>query len=315
MHTYAMKKDIRESPRYKQELSLIDAKYKKAEAKEAQAILCAFELYLNEVEDIPMHSARFAQYPLNAFMCAYIPYMHARFKDSWQDESIKWSKNDQSEQIYWHVLGNYYGFATYMYRGFVFFIGGPMYSTYFHKGLSHYIEKKTEIAQCTDKKLLDLKQQELLYLANKMTQRYKIHLMPKPGMEYYWAVLIPLMKRLWEDTEFAQLVSKFKVANNLSLNMDKYKKVLPKIVLYIHEGKKNAQKALDQIYAMFQQYEGLDITPRYNQRVTSLIYFAQGNGDDKQDEFAEYYEEPERIYYTSIILGKKKKKFHLKIPH
>ena len=43
--------------------------------------------------------------------------------------------------------------------------------------------------------------------------------------------------------------------------------IIPIIVIYVN-GKNNAQYALDTLYRLFKDVEGLDITPRYNERIT-----------------------------------------------
>ncbi len=70
--------------------------------------------------------------------------------------------------------------------------------------------------------------------------------------------------------------------------------VMPLIVLHPSSSKASAQYVLDTVYRLFPE-EGLDVTPRYNEKITSLIYVAQGNGDDKADH-PEFYE-PGKVYY------------------
>ena len=51
-------------------------------------------------------------------------------------------------------------------------------------------------------------------------------------------------------------------------------------IIYVN-GKNNAQYVLDTLYRLFKDVEGLDIAPRYNEKITSLIYYAQSHGDRK----------------------------------
>jgi len=62
---------------------------------------------------------------------------------------------------------------------------------------------------------------------------------------------------------------------------------LPKLVLYVGGGQKQAQRALNKLYELFKNYEGLNRGPAFNKKITSYIYFAQG----------------EIIYFVSDING------------
>lgn len=64
--------------------------------------------------------------------------------------------------------------------------------------------------------------------------------------------------------------------------LDDEEKPLPRIVLYA-ENKKAAQAILNKIYNAFPNANelGEDLTPRYNQKVNNLIYYAQGSADIK----------------------------------
>lgn len=87
---------------------------------------------------------------------------------------------------------------------------------------------------------------------------------------------------------------------------------MPKIVIYCASGKENAQLVLHKIYNAFRYRKGLGIAPRYNQPVTDCIYYAQGNGDDKTDEFADLFES-NRIHYRHDVTGQKED-YHLTMP-
>jgi hypothetical protein len=81
------------------------------------------------------------------------------------------------------------------------------------------------------------------------------------------------------------------------------------IVIYAASGKENAQKLLNKIYAIFKYQEGLNINPRWNEKVTSLIYFAQGDGDAKKlKENAKFFESGDeygngKVYFNPTVTG------------
>lgn len=110
-------------------------------------------------------------------------------------------------------------------------------------------------------------------------QNYKIHLMPKT--EDIPGVLIRLLEELQSNHEFSSAVKEFKVLEDTQDLSDGRGNILPIIVVYPASGKQHAQKVLDTLYRILKDFAGLDKTPRYNQRVTDLLYFAQGNGADK----------------------------------
>ena len=77
--------------------------------------------------------------------------------------------------------------------------------------------------------------------------------------------------------------------------------------------KKETQKALDILYRELNDVPGLDKTPRYNVKVSDLIYVAQGDGDYKSDAYKEWYD-ADRVYFRSNVTGKKEN-FVLKYPN
>lgn len=144
---------------------------------------------------------------------------------------------------------------------------------------------------------------------NSLAQNYKIHLMPKP--EDVPAVFIRLLDEIVKkDSELASLLSDFKIKFDLQDLKDSHNETLPIMVLYPRSGKENSQKLLNIIYSLFKDVQGLNVTPRYNQKVTDLIYFAQGNADDKnvikiiitnkrKPDWVEfdYFEHPDMVYF------------------
>lgn len=47
--------------------------------------------------------------------------------------------------------------------------------------------------------------------------------------------------------------------------------------------------------------KGTNETPRFNQKVTSLIYFAQGDGNTKLQLSDDYFETDKKIYFDSNL--------------
>ncbi len=151
--------------------------------------------------------------------------------------------------------------------------------------------------------------------AEQFLWNYKIHLMPK-NTDFY-KIIYRLMQELVTNEEFVKVVPRFKFINKFiseeQLKATDESKRFPIIVIYCSSGKENAQKALNIIINMFKNIEGLNLTPRFNEKVNSLIYFAQGDGDSKiKKNLSEYYEQPNKIYYKKDIMGKDRD-FHLNI--
>lgn len=157
-------------------------------------------------------------------------------------------------------------------------------------------------------------------------QIYKIHLMPKP--DDMPVILIRVLEEVQKNPTFANLIAYFKIKYNLKELKDNYGQTLPVMVLYPSNGKDNAQQLLNIVYSLFKDMQGLDITPRYNQKVTDLIYFAQGNADDKNDSLRlitgksdpnwatfDYYEQPDMIYFKpDFVTPGQFVDYHLKTP-
>jgi len=128
---------------------------------------------------------------------------------------------------------------------------------------------------------------------------YKIHLMPKD--QDFIPLLIDLAEFAYANKEFANLIYKAKCLPILESDPNAHAMALekqwPKIVLYISAGKYDAQKALNMLYERYRAKEGLNRAPRFNQKVTSLIYFAQGDGDNKEKSHLHgFFEQPDMIY-------------------
>ena len=130
---------------------------------------------------------------------------------------------------------------------------------------------------------------------------YKIHLMPQRKD------LIKTAQTLLKTADIFDAADGIKVLGFLSRVRGVYPP--PIIVLYAFQGKEQAQKVLDAVCRTFGSWEGMNITPRFNKRITSFIYFAQGDGNTK--EYAksersgispwEKYFTPDGVYYSKEL--------------
>lgn len=141
---------------------------------------------------------------------------------------------------------------------------------------------------------------------------YKIHLMPKDSdLE---CVAITLLNAIKQNPELQQNIGLIKIKALkepfVELQLKKYKdqpfpiseqEKIPKIVIYVGGGKEKVQRVLDIIYDFFKDQRGLDRAPAFNERITSLIYVAQGNRDDKV-KYPQFFDEG-LIYYKPDITG------------
>lgn len=154
-------------------------------------------------------------------------------------------------------------------------------------------------------------------MIKKMVGNYKIHVMPRN--ESYFTVLYTLLEILKTDKLLHPCVDSFKCKTSLltkeKLLLQNPNCILSRIVIYPNTGKDNAQRVLNALRLSFEGVKGLDITPRYNQKVdeNGLIYFTQGDGNYKGRVYRKYYENENCIYYNPTIEGGKPKDYHLKI--
>ena len=139
---------------------------------------------------------------------------------------------------------------------------------------------------------------------------YKIHLMPH--RKFTTAMVIKLLKAIQQDPALGKSIYAFKVRyksateHTLQVKGLPQRERLPRIVIYPNETKEDAQKVLDKITALFKDDvpKGIGYTPRWNQKVNDLIYFAQGDGDAKKNPaYARYFEQPAMIYYEPNFSG------------
>jgi len=150
-----------------------------------------------------------------------------------------------------------------------------------------------------------------------MTNLYKIHLMPfKDDIPIVLFMLIcELIKRhdLWTYIGRTFIIQhnfsiaiKFNITEPEKGQRDRSRQVgnIPTIVIYVENGISAAQKVLNSIYNLFRNRPGTDITPRWNKRITSLIFWAQGDGDVKANEDLYHLFSEDRICYRADLTGK-----------
>jgi len=157
--------------------------------------------------------------------------------------------------------------------------------------------------------------------AQKLAEKYKIHLMPKDD-DQLASCLEKLLNEWKNNAELQQSIHVFKV-RYFDIEVSQEEKdagnILPRVVIYPASGKENAQRALNIIYKLFNGMQGADIYPRYNAKVNSLIYVAQGDADYKESSQynfgGEIYELPKKVYYDlSKIPSKDGKDHYLRHP-
>lgn len=152
--------------------------------------------------------------------------------------------------------------------------------------------------------------QKIPGIKNKLVANYKIHLMPYD--DDINVILNRILREASTNPSFKNLIHLFKI-KLATRDLKKGDEVLPKIVIYPISGKENAQAFLDKVYELMQDIRGMNIVPRYNEKITDLIYVTQGDGDYKGKAHAEYYE-PSFIYYSPTFEGGQSKNYHLKNP-
>lgn len=105
----------------------------------------------------------------------------------------------------------------------------------------------------------------------RLVKVYKIHVNPKNEE------INSIMAVLLHDDELNQFTKTWKIKNFLD-GVDDNK--MPILAFYA-QGKDNAQQLLNHLCEKLSSFKGRGIIPRYNKKVNDLIFFAQGNGDDK----------------------------------
>ena len=180
------------------------------------------------------------------------------------------------------------------------------------KAVHNYKITIQNFASQTSAENVERMQKEVIELTDQLVQNYKIHLMP--FYPQVGSIVLRLLEALQKDQELRTLIQNFKFMPTFDRLHDYEGNIMPLIVIYAASGKEKAQRLLNKIYALFKNTAGLDQTPRFNQKVTNIIYFAQGDADYKiAPWYQKYYEQPELIYYKNDITGKIED-YHLQIP-
>lgn len=116
-------------------------------------------------------------------------------------------------------------------------------------------------------------QPEVLDSAKKLLgQEYKIHLMPKNN--YILFVIEKILEIAKQDPQLAEKISFMKVIDMPAQGNE----VFPTIVLYPKLGKDSAQSILQNLYEQLHPMAAIGDgrTPRYNQKIDDLLFYAQG---------------------------------------
>ena len=150
---------------------------------------------------------------------------------------------------------------------------------------------------------------------------YKIHLQPKP--EYQLWTLRKVFDII-NQPNVKPYVEAFKVILPYTRVYSRMK--LPSIVVYPTYGQQSAQKVLNAIAIGLKDHPdiGIDIVPRYNHALNSLIYWANGHGDDKEflreaSLLDEYYDSS--VNWAHVLCGDRQEECHIepqllhKTPH
>lgn len=155
---------------------------------------------------------------------------------------------------------------------------------------------------------------------SRLTNNYKIHLMPK---EDEFVNIILKIAKLFTNPYFTHVVNSVKIFPLYTMQLEEIKNfgplknelVVPGIIIYA-DSKKNAQDALNFLYKELAEFQGINVRPRFSAQITNLIYITQGDGDYKTDPlFQRFYEKPDKIYYNPITIDEPAKNYHLVYPN
>jgi hypothetical protein len=193
------------------------------------------------------------------------------------------------------TLGTLLGFQSYYSYGYVFFDNGER-----ARGvtLPQWLKVQRELKRAMEYEQVVKLEQESITMVHELVKTYKIHLMPLDVLDEV-IIVLRLYELIQKDKDFSDALKTFKIIINPYRTNDT---IYAKVVIYAN-GKENAQKILNTIYAKFKNTAGLGIAPRFNAKVTDLIWIAQGDGDYKVEPFVGYYELPGRVYYREDITG------------
>lgn len=113
-----------------------------------------------------------------------------------------------------------------------------------------------------------------------LVEIYKIHLMPAHGRSS--EVVSRIFDRALVDGYFSASIDQVKYLKNDREVVTVDEMVLPKVVIYLSPGQDRAKRFVQQLAEMLRDIPGLEgIGPRFNMKYNNLIYYAQGNADNK----------------------------------
>lgn len=195
----------------------------------------------------------------------------------------------------------------------------PSLYAYCKRGYMIFINKDIMHGRCSSRYSLhslvnlsddfkDAKKQLKIELA----KRYKIHLMPDES-SIAW-MIETICKRLQSDEQFRKSLGCFKVRNYPEKIEVKPGLFLPVMVLYPDMSKDAAQYVLDIVYELFKSVRGTGTVARYNCMINDLIGWAQGDGDCKDDAYAQYYDEERVCYKPTFVDARVMENYYLKDP-
>lgn len=194
----------------------------------------------------------------------------------------------------------------------------PSMHAYRKRGYVIFMNKKIMHGRCSSYSLpnlvklsddfKDLKKQ----LKTELARRYKIHLMPDES-SIAW-MIETICKRLHSDARFQKSLGCFKVRDYPEKIEIKPGLFLPVMVLYPDMSKDAAQYVLDTVYGLFKSVRGTGRVARYNCMINDLIGWAQGDGDCKDDAYAQYYDEERVCYKPTFVDARVMENYYLKDP-
>lgn len=160
--------------------------------------------------------------------------------------------------------------------------------------------------------LKDFNKENARKIMQNLVSEYKIHLMPTD--DRFIDAVLTLSRAIKSNKELRKVIHQVKIKpmlESMALSHSSYR-ALPKIIIYVYGTKDRVQLVLDAIYEIFKDWQGVDRAPAFNEKVTSFIYFAQGDRTEKLT-YPEYFEEPNKVYFKADVTGRHED-YHLKNP-
>ncbi|CAN5186336.1 hypothetical protein BH09DEP1_BH09DEP1_5430 [soil metagenome] len=301
---------------------LVNANYISADLADAKRDYKAHGLYkptysVNAAEFLPSFLRLFAYIPrdLHQAIADYIPCAYHSEKDLPAQLNKLQDSSFLLRVFKWKALGYYFGLMPfYSYEQGYFYFEQPRPNTKnsLLKGirqdtsvkalvdLDDLIAKLTRSRDIRKDEYISMAKNEWQETAESLVKEYKIHLMPNGDPT---PVIIALLKLLNADPELQELIAAFKVLTSDQISSSGV--YFPRVVIYPAAGKANAQKALNKLYMGLKDIPGLGIKPRYNAKVTDLIWIAQGDSYYKNiPAYQSFFEQPKRVYFRADLTGK-----------